>query len=137
MAQLEQIDQTLPLNITPFQRDLDAPIMRHVDSLERIVLEGDDVAHFLVWAQHPSWRSQFEGDLQSVTNDTQGRKLLTTWLPLVTFREQFCCGGRLMQDPAMEALMDRLRVTTRDWRAAGVDTVDISGRALPSRPAAQ
>lgn len=129
MARLEDIDQSLPVDLYPYQRDLDAPIMRIVESVEPIILEGDDVVSFMAWATHTSWRTKFEEDMQSVANDAEGRKLLTTWLPLVTFREEFCCGGRHMQDQSMETLMERLRAATRSWREAGVDTVDISGRA--------
>jgi hypothetical protein len=35
-----------------------------------------------------------------------------------------------MQDEATQALMERLRSETRDWRAAGCDLVDISGRLV-------
>jgi len=52
---------------------------------------------------------------------------LATWIPLVTFRERFCSGGRQMQDEGTQALMNRLRTEIWDWSDAGVDTVDVSG----------
>ena len=126
---LKQIDVRLPLDICPTQYDLDVPVTMSVDSVEPIILMGKDVALFLAWAQQEIWRAQLEMELQSVTNDSKGRKLYTTWIPLVTFRESFCVNGRQIQDPATQALMDRLRLASREWRDAGVDTVEVSGRA--------
>lgn len=133
MATLKQIDVSLSLMLCPCQHDLDGPITRFVESVEPIILDGEDVTLFLAWAQQDGWRGQFEADLQSIANDSLGRKLLTTWMPLVTFRESFCAGGRQMQDPSTQALMERLRAATREWRTAGVDTVDVSGRAIQEK----
>ena len=126
---LNQIDVRLPLDICPTQYDLDVPVTMSVATVEPIILMGKDVALFLEWAQQETWRAQLELELQSVTNDSKGRKLYTTWIPLVTFRENFCANGRQIQDPATQALMDRLRLASREWRDAGVDTVELSGRA--------
>jgi len=130
MASLDEIDQSLPLELWPYQHDLDGPTTRPVESVAPIILEGADVALFLQWAKQEGWRERFECDLQSIANDAEGRKLLTTWIPLVTFRESFCAGGRQLQDADTQALMERLRGLTLNWRSAQVDTVDINGRAI-------
>jgi hypothetical protein len=130
MATLEQIDSSLPLDLYPYQHDLDGAVIRPVAELKPVILDGMDVALFLNWAKGEGWRAKFEEVLQSVANDSLGRKLLTTWMPLVTFRESFCSGGRHMQNAETSALMERVRVETKGWRTAGVDTVDVSGRAL-------
>lgn len=132
MASLDEINAALPIELRPYQHDLDGPVSRPVESLAPIILEGGDVTLFLKWAKQDSWRVRFESDLQSIENDAEGRKLLTTWLPLVTFRESFCAGGRQIQDAETQALMERLRGLTLNWRSAQVDTVDINGRALNS-----
>jgi len=130
MATIERIDLSLPVDLMPFQHDLNGPTIRPVNALAPVILEGADVALFLAWAKQPTWRHQFESDLQSLVNDAQGRKLLTTWMPLVTFRERFCNGGRHLQDESTQGLMERLRIATSEWRTAGVDTVEVSGRAI-------
>jgi hypothetical protein len=48
----------------------------------------------------------------------------------VTFRYEFCSGGRLIQDNKTAVLMARLVAATRGWRAAGVDVVAVSGYKL-------
>ncbi len=128
-TKLEHIDAALPLELCPCQHDLDGPGIRSVELQAPIVLLGHEVVLFLEWAKQESWRGQFERDLQSIANDGAGRKLLTTWMPLVTFREGFCSGGRTMQDADTQALMERLRNQMMGWRSAQVDTVEISGRA--------
>ncbi len=130
MASLDDIDASLPLELWACQHDLDGPATRLVESVAPIILEGADVVLFLQWAKQESWRERFECDLQSIANDEEGRKLLTTWIPLVTFRESFCAGGRQLQDPDTQELMERIRALTLNWRSAQVDTVDINGRAV-------
>lgn len=130
MATLEQINLALPLDLMPCQHDLDGPVVRAVESVAPITLQGTDALLFMQWAKGESWRGLFEGDLQSIAEDGEGRKLLSTWIPLVTFRERFCAGGRQVQDADTQALMEHLRSLTMGWRAAQVDTVEVSGRAI-------
>lgn len=131
MRTLEDLDLSRPLYLSPYQHDLDASIIVvPVDSLEPIILEGDDIEAFLQWAKIDYWRPRFEEDLQSVSQDSEGRQLLTTWIPLVTFREVFCSGGRDLQGEKTKILMDRLREQTKGWRALEVDTVDVSGYVI-------
>ncbi|HDR9068180.1 TPA: hypothetical protein QDA90_003488 [Burkholderia vietnamiensis] len=127
MSTLDAIDTDKPLTLTGYQHDLDAALTAPVGSLSQISLVGEDAERLLAWAAQPSWRSEFETDLQCIAQDSAGQPLLTTWIPLVTFREDFCAGGRHIQDGATQALMDRLRIEMRGWRDAGADTVDISG----------
>lgn len=126
MATLSHIDWSKPLTIDPMQRDLDAPIMRGVSGVETLTLEHEDVARFLDWASSSSWCHWFESDLQGLA-ERNGHALLTTCIPLVIFRYEFCSGGRLMQDAGTRVLMERLIAATREWRAVGVDTVAVSG----------
>lgn len=127
MRTLEEINLSMPLELWPYQHDLDCAITQPVDSVEPIILHGADVEAFLQWAKTDYWRPRFEEDLQSVAQDSEGRRLLTTWLPLVTFRESFCSGGRQLQSPDIQLLMERLREQSRSWRTLEVDTVDING----------
>ena len=127
MSTLEDIDPGRPLMLRAYRHDLDRAAMAPVQSLPVIELLGADVSVFLRWAAIPGWRPFFEEDLQCLSQDLQGYALLSTQLPLVTIREQFCFGGRQMQDAAAQALMDRLRTLMRGWRDAGADMVDICG----------
>lgn len=131
---LEQIDPTLRLEILPCRHHLDLPVIQAVHDLKPIILAGCDVRLFLNWAGQTSWRRVFEEEMQCLAQDAVGHLLLTTWIPLVVFRERFCLGGRGLQEAGTRALMDRLRETTRDWRTACVDTVELSGRLFDGRP---
>lgn len=127
MASLEMIDRTKRIDINPYQQHLDKAIFSPVDGLQSITIEGDDVEHFLDWASCDTWRQVIESDLQPLANDLEGKPLLDAFIPLVTFRYQFCVEGRQIQDDATQKLMDRLYTATREWRDAGCDLVDIAG----------
>ena len=123
---LEQLDVSRPLELqarhnTGFLSDL-------VEGLHAPLLVAGAEAHaFLDWAGSANWRSQFERDLQCIAEDEAGNPLLTSWMPLVTFREQFCRQGLGQQDPVIQALMQRLLDATAGWAAAGANQVDLSG----------
>lgn len=129
MAFLSQLSRVQPLTIDPMQRDLDQPIMRCLDDVEPLSINGEDVGRFLDWVEQSSHRGVVEGDLQELA-ERDAQPLLTACLPLVTFRYELCSGGRHMQNEDTSALMERLVAATREWRAAGVDTVAVSGYRL-------
>ena len=123
---IESIDPAKPITISAFRQDLDHPILHPVDSIEDITIEGNDVKLFLLWLAS-SWRPTIEKDLQSLTDDPHGCPLLTNVVPLVTFRQGICGGGRSLQDLATRNLMERLQAAVRNWRSHEVDIVDITG----------
>lgn len=127
MATLEEINRHMEIDIYPYQQDLDKPITFPVENVSPIIIKGDDVGLFLDWASCVPWRRMFEENLQGIAKDSQNRPLLTTWIPLVIFRYQFCGGGRQLQNEVTQKLMDRLYIATREWRDAGTDWVDVSG----------
>lgn len=127
MSTLEDIDSARPLMLRAYRHDLDLAAVAPVEPLPAIELLGAEVPTFLHWAAIPGWRWHFEKDLQCLSEDLKGFALLSTQLPLVTIREEFCFGGRQLQDAATQALMDRLRTQMRGWRDAGADIVDICG----------
>ncbi|WP_226034341.1 hypothetical protein [Aquitalea palustris] len=123
---LEQLDVSRPLALearhnTGFMSDLVEGL--HVP----LQVAGAEAQTFLAWAGSTGWRRQFERDLQCIAQDEEGQPLLTTWMPLDTFREQFCRQGLAQQDPAIPALMQRLLDATASWAAAGANEVDLSG----------
>ena len=123
MTSIKQIDLTRPLVIESAQYKLDeSGVVMGVPGTQDIVLTGEDAATFYAWVVS-YWQPEFEGNLQSLCSDAVHGPTLTTWMPLVTFREEICCRGLPKQDEAISALMERLRELTREWRAAGVDTV--------------
>jgi hypothetical protein len=93
-----------------------------MEGIQDILLEAEDAETFYRWVAN-YWQSEFERDLQNLCESPIHGALLSTWMPLVTFREGICCRGLPKQEDAISALMERLRVLTREWRAAGVDTV--------------
>lgn len=126
--QISEIDTSHEVSIWPLRHSLDGPSLELVDGLEGITLTPAEAKMFLGWIEGTSWKSKLEEDLQSGSQDSEGNPLLSTWMPLVTFREDLCAGGRHLQDDILISLMDRLRPSTRGWRELGVDTVVISGR---------
>lgn len=124
---IEQISLEHPVILSPYFHDLDSPSLLPAEKVEPIELSIDETALFVEWLSIPTWRSNAEEELQSIAQDAEGKPLLTTWMPLVTFRESFCSGGRNTQPEAMRTLMEKLRELTRGWRSCLVDTVDISG----------
>lgn len=124
---IEQISLEHPVILSPYFHDLDSPSLLPAEKVEPIELSIDETALFVEWLFIPTWRSKAEEELQSIAQDAEGKPLLTTWMPLVTFRESFCSGGRNTQPEAMRTLMEKLRELTRGWRSCLVDTVDISG----------
>jgi hypothetical protein len=123
MSTLEQIDRNKVLQFEPYQHDGN---YIPVENLDTIIIEGDNVGLFLDWVSGETWRPVLEQELYSMFEDDQG-PLLTTWLPLVTFRNSLCGGGRNMQNTATQKLMDYIVESTRGWRDAGCDEVYISG----------
>ncbi len=127
MAILESIDSNKPFFIEPAQHDLDKQnstlCMASVPTIE---LQGQDAQTFYNWVKD-HWRETFERDLQGLATCTVNGPLLTTWLPLVTFRHEICCYGQPRENPVYAELMDRLWKLTREWRDAGVDLVYLSG----------
>lgn len=132
MSSIAHLSPAGPLFFDPAQFDLDRPgHLAVVSGLKPVVLEGDEAQAFLHWAAG-RWKSAFERDLQKLCRHESWGDLLTTTLPLVSFREHYCTMA-LADDPEGSALLGRLRDETRGWREAGVDTVIISG-AEDSKP---
>lgn len=127
---VENFDRDCAIELSPFQHDLDSPSYNYVDGVDKIKLSLEETNLFLDWISESSWREKIEEDLQSIAQDENGTALVTTWLPLVTFRESLCGGGRQLQHKPMQDLMEKLRALTREWRGHQVDTVDISGALL-------
>lgn len=127
MRSLDDIDVTRAITLHACAHDLEQPMLSAMDGVKPITLSGADARAFIDWAASATWRPAFERDLQSVSETLEGSPLLSTWLPLVTIRESFCSGGRNLQAPTTKALMAALRAAMREWRALGVDTVEISG----------
>ncbi|MBA1280335.1 hypothetical protein [Stutzerimonas stutzeri] len=128
MAKLEQVERGGPVLIDPAQYDLDRwATTQSVVGVQPVELNGKDAETFFHWVAE-CWRPEFELNLQSLSRHETHGDLLTTWLPLVTFREDLCCRGTLRENEAIRKLLDTLRLLTREWRAAGVDTLYISGR---------
>jgi len=122
---IEDIDPSKAITLTAHQHELDRPISGPVSGLEAIVIQGEDVVRFLAWAKRDTWREMLEDDFQCVACDRDNIDLWSAYIPLVTFREEFCTGGRSLQDELTQALMERLRAAMRSWREAGADTVNV------------
>lgn len=127
MAKLERIDLLGPVLLDPTQYDLDCiGSVKQVTGVDSITLTGTDAATFYSWVAE-FWTDLFEEDLQSLSTSEEHGDLLTTWLPLVTFREGLCTYAAPRKQVVMADLLDKLRTLTRHWRDNGVDEVYISG----------
>jgi hypothetical protein len=127
MATLDQIDINQPLVIeaAKYEQDQHGVNVR-VSGDESIVLIGEDAFAFYAWVML-YWQSEFERDLQGLVSSAINGPMLSASMPLVTFREDICCRALPNHHKTILALMERLRVLTREWSAAGVDTVYFHG----------
>lgn len=125
MATLEMINWAMPVYVEARQHDQAEPMIRSLESVERIKLEGVEANTFSKCAS-VAWRSNIEADLQCLCADDIG-ELLSSFVPLVTFREDMCRRSAARQDMAAQALTDKLTCLTSGWRDAGADLVCISG----------
>lgn len=127
MASIDQVWCEGPVIIDPARCWLDRiGVIVGMDGAPALVLEGEKAKRFYDWVRE-YWRERFERDLQGLSTHPSYGPLLTTWLPLVTFREDLCARAEPRKDEALTELLDELRAAMRNWRAAGADTVFISG----------
>lgn len=127
MATLAHIKPDGPILLDPAQHDLDRPgVQVGVEGADTIRLDGAQAEAFLRWVRG-HWAPEFERDLQSLCIHEDLGGLLTTFVAFVTFREDLCCRAAPRKDAELAGLLDALRKDTQAWRAAGVDTVSISG----------
>ena len=126
MATFDQIDDTKPLSFAPMQYDLDTPShMFQVPVIENVVLTADDAKALLEFIKSSDfWREALERDLQSVSEDADGNPYITTWMPLTTFRNNFCSNIAINNE--IPEIAKRLFKVTRAWRDAGCEIVDFS-----------
>jgi hypothetical protein len=125
---LAEIDLTKPLYLTNARHQLDRPVLEFVEGSDRIRLTAEEGAMFLGWVTQTRWRPMIEADLQCHSQDGRtGEPFITAEIPLVTFREHLCAGGRHLQDAPTAELFDKLRALTRSWRDSGGDTVTMDG----------
>jgi hypothetical protein len=128
MASISDINPFSPIILDPAQFVLDRPnVTVCMDTVGSIRLDGERAETFIFWVRK-HWREDFEKDLQGLATDVDLGDLLTTWIPLVTLREDLCCRTLPRENQLVAELLDELRTLTREWRAAGVDTVFISGK---------
>lgn len=126
MATIEQLDITGPVILDPYQYDLDRPVISQpVEDVLQIRLEGEEASTFFAWVS-TYWRAEFERDLQGLWTSDELGPMKTTWLPLVTLREDLCVRETPQSDLRVRELLEKLRTLMRSWRGAGVDTVYIS-----------
>lgn len=126
MGLISEIDRTKAIMLSPFQYHLDNPgHLLSVDDVDPIRLSLSHSQSLIDWIASSSyWRAELERDLQCLAEDLEGHPLLTTWMPLTTFRNVFCSNTAITQDlPDLSAYLYR---STRHWRDAGVEVVDIT-----------
>lgn len=159
MALLHQIDRDMPLMLTGLRHGVitDPGMVRwaaernqpellnlaeEVPGAPTIHIEGPDVRAMLDFIERTCWRAEFEPNLQSLQDDADGRPMLTTWISMGTF--QVFAGvspGGMCLDQAtphvdktrLADLLARLQAQTKDWRALGVQEVDLDGYKLEAR----
>lgn len=125
---IDYVDFSKPIIIEAAQHDLDLrDVRRPLRDLGCVVLKEGDAQVFGEWVKKV-WQTDFESFLQVVGGGSLKRTpeftppIMSTFLPLVTFRETI---GWLVPSDEISAVVERLRLETKAWRDAGADVVYI------------
>ncbi|WP_210498868.1 hypothetical protein [Vibrio crassostreae] len=123
MRTIEELDDGKVIELIGYQYYLDNPAhSTYVKDLEPIFLTPQEAKVFIGWAKSCYYRRALEEDLQSIANDKDGNPLLTTWVPLTTFRNHMCFATS--QSPSeTKKLLKSLYDRTITWRDKGVEEV--------------
>jgi hypothetical protein len=126
MASLEEIDQSRIVEFRACQyKDDNCIMLIGVEELPSIIINGADVALLLNLMMRDYWRNQWEEDLQSISMNENNEPLLTSWMPLVTFRSMFCHAYPV--DEGLSMLLLQLRKKVNNWRDKGCEIVEFNG----------
>lgn len=138
MATLQQIDRTRPMSVwgsnavkvtdpelVELAERMALPQLMVCEELVGEVLKIDaaEVATFLDRISKPEWRASFETDLQCISEDMQGRPLLTTWISIEVFHQ-------FLKDIADLQIHPRLTEAVREWEGRGARTINVDGYQL-------
>jgi hypothetical protein len=140
MAQLSMIDTAMPITLTPHSSGAvsDAglralagsarlPQLLVIDDLtegaEPLTVPADESKQFLSMVEATFWGRIIERNLQSISQDSAGRPLLTSWLRAHQFKH-------LVNDARYTRVGDRLERAQREWLALGMESVYFDGYKL-------
>lgn len=90
---------------------------------EGIKVGPDDAVPLLDRMAEHEWRSQFEPDLQCISEDAEGRPFLTTWVSVDVFR----CFAESVADLRIRSI---LRTALRKWEDLGARRIYVDGYKL-------
>jgi len=138
MATLKMIDTTKPLELSAqsvgrvndprmekLAREQSMPQLLNVwsrtDGTEPLFLA--ESADFIAWLHSTPWGHRVEADLQCMSNDAEGRPLLTGWVSFAEF-------GRLVADARDSIFGERLRRAHDAWAALEPHQVLFDGHML-------
>lgn len=145
MATLKMIDAGRPITLMAHKRGritdhgmvalatkLELPqllnVSQGIDDAER--LEIREAESFIAWLQAKQWASRLEQDLQCISEDGEGRPLLTTWISAGEFE-------RLVADAQGTAFYATLQRALEMWRQLGADEIVFEGyKAVAAESAA-
>lgn len=131
LISLSQIDLKLPIELVPFQYDLEFPsFLVDVKEIEAIFLKNGQAKLFLIWLFEGSTATYWEqyisdGEHCYVDLDTE-KSPYCIMMPLVVFCYHFCQWGKEYAPSEISLLLENLFNEIKHWRKAQVDMISIN-----------
>lgn len=125
MAKMTDIDGSKRISLYPMM--MRGSVMDLIAGLNSITLKKPDTFTFLSCVTESPAPADFERDLQCISNDAKGKPLLTTWVPITIFREDFCGHFMQSQNDQQRALCNHIFGETMIWEPSGCEFAVIEG----------
>ncbi len=131
LIQPNQIDINFPVELIPFQYDIDCSLfLTYVADIESILLRDEQAKLFLNWLfEGPTanyWLQYISDGEQCYVDLNTGKSPYCIMMPLVVFRYHFCQWSKGHATPKIFSLLDRLFNETKYWRKAQADMIAIN-----------
>ena len=128
---LNQIDLSLPVELVPFQYDIELPsFLVYVADLESVLLRNKKAKLFLTWLFEgltANYWTQYISDGERCYVDLNTEKSpYCIMMPLVVFRYHFCQWSKEYASPETARLLETLFNNTIHWRKAQADMISIN-----------
>lgn len=131
LIQYNQIDLTFPVELVPFQYDIELPsFLSYVTGIESILLHNEQAKLFLSWlfeGPTANYWIQYINDGERCYVDLNTEKSpYCIMMPLVVFCYHFCQWSKERTNPQTFSLLDGLFNETKYWRKAQTDMIAIN-----------
>ena len=128
---LNQIDFSFPVEMVPFQYDIELPsFLIYVTGLESVLLHDNQAKLFLSWLFEGRtancWMQYIsDGECSYVDLNTE-KSPYCIMIPLVVFRYHFCQWSKEYASPETAQLFEKLFNDTMHWLKAQSDMISIN-----------